>query len=355
VSRSLEELVSSLFVIGFAGTELTDELCARLDEGIGGVILFGRNIRSREQVGELVANTRAYARRSLLVAVDQEGGRVQRLQAGFTRIRDARSLAERQSPSEVEALGVQVGLELLSVGINWDFAPVLDVDTNPKNPVIGDRAFARDPDVVAEFGLAFARGLESVGVASCAKHFPGHGDTHLDSHLSLPSLPHDLARLHEIELKPFRAYAEARLASVMTAHVLFPELEQEVPATMSKRLLSGLLRAEPSHGGLGFVGLIVSDDLEMRAISDHYGPRRAAVLGLLAGVDTFLCCSSHSILAEAKGALVEAVVQGEVPRERLEDAAQRTLSFRERWQPRGQARVFNSAAGSAEFSDSAKT
>jgi beta-N-acetylhexosaminidase len=228
----------------------------------------------------------------------------------------------------VKTLGQTVGGELLSVGINWNFAPVLDVDTNHNNPIIGDRAFSRDPHRVSEYAVAFARGLESVGVASAGKHFPGHGDTHLDSHLSLPSLPHNLARLRAIELVPFRAYAEAGLASIMTAHVLFSELDPEVPATMSRRALTELLRDE-----LQFSGLIVSDDLEMRAIADHYGPEKAALGGLEAGIDTFLSCASHPVYQAACSALVDAAERGTVSLERFEDAVLRNTQFRKRWDP----------------------
>ncbi len=203
---------------------------------------------------------------------------------------------------------------------------MLDVDTNPANPVIGDRSLHQDADEVARLGVALAQGLEAGGVASCGKHFPGHGDTTQDSHLALPSLPHSLERLHRIELLPFAAYSRAGLASIMTAHVVFEALEPEVPATMSRRVLTGLLREE-----LAFGGVVISDDLEMRAIADHFSVERAAVEGLLAGVDLFLVCHHADAQRRAIEALVDAVEQGDVPRARLAEASARVATLMERF------------------------
>src|SRR5262249_7548175 len=198
-----------------------------------------------------------------------------------------------------EGCGRLVALELRAVGFDWDFAPVLDVDTNPKNPVIGDRALHRDASEVASLGTALARGLEGGGVASCAKHFPGHGDTSQDSHLTLPRLPHAMDRLRNIELVPFRAYARAGLASVMTAHVLFDAVDASLPATMSDRVLKQILRED-----LGFEGVIVSDDLEMKAIADQFSIEEVTILGTLAGVDLFLICEHGDLQQRAIEALI---------------------------------------------------
>jgi len=207
---------------------------------------------------------------------------------------------------------------LRALGIDWDFAPVLDVDTNPDNPVIADRALGSDAEQVAILGVALARGLEDGGVASCAKHFPGHGDTHQDSHSTLPILAHSMERLRAVELVPFRRYAVAGLASVMTAHVRFPALGEELPATMSRRVLTELLRGE-----LGFRGVCVSDDLEMKAISEHMGVEEATVEGARAGVDVFLVCESVDVQRRCLEALVRAVEAGHVSRQRIAEAHQR--------------------------------
>jgi len=212
------------------------------------------------------------------------------------------------------------------MGFDVDFAPVLDVDTNPANPVIGDRSFHRDPAEVARLGVALAKGLEAGGVASCAKHFPGHGDTAKDSHLDLPSLPHDLERLRRVELLPFAAYAKAGLASVMTAHVIFDALDAGVPATMSRKVMEGLLRQE-----LGFGGVVISDDLEMKAISEHFSIERAVVEGTVAGVDCFLVCHRADVQRAAIESLVKAVEQGVVTRARLDEARARVAALTRRF------------------------
>jgi beta-N-acetylhexosaminidase len=207
-----------------------------------------------------------------------------------------------------------------------DFAPVLDVDTNPMNPVIGDRSLHAEALEVARLGVALGQGLEAGGVAACGKHFPGHGDTAQDSHLDLPRLPHGLARLRQVELLPFAAWARAGLGAVMTAHVIFEALDPGVPATMSAPVLEGLLRRE-----LGFGGVVVSDDLEMRAVADHFSLERAVVDGLNAGVDLFLVCHHAEVQRAAIEAAVRAVESGAVRRERLAEASGRVQAWMRRF------------------------
>lgn len=310
---------ASLFVVGFPGLSPDAEVLRLIDDGVGGVILFKRNVDAPAQVAELVRTLKRHAGRPLLASVDQEGGRVARLRGGlFTALPPMRQLGLSRDAALVERAGRLLAHEVRALGFDVDFAPVLDVDTNPQNPVIGDRSFHSDPAEVARLGVALARGLEAGGVASCAKHFPGHGDTTQDSHLDLPSLPHALERLRQVELLPFAAYAKAGLASVMTAHVIFDALEPGVPATMSARVMSGLLRQE-----LQFQGVVVSDDLEMKAISEHFSVERAVVEGVKAGVDCFLVCHHASVQRSAIDALVKAVERGEVSYERLQEARAR--------------------------------
>jgi beta-N-acetylhexosaminidase len=310
---------AGLVVVGFPGPAPDAALEALVDDGVAGVILFARNLSSPAQAAGLVAALKRRAGRPFLAAVDQEGGRVARLRGGpFTALPPMRELGLGGDAALVERVGRLLAFELRALGFDLDFAPVLDVDTNPHNPVIGDRSFHADPAEVARLGVALGRGLEAGGVASCGKHFPGHGDTSVDSHLELPSLPHGLQRLREVELVPFAAYARAGLASVMTAHVVFEALEPGLPATMSRAALFGLLRGE-----LGFEGVIVSDDLEMKAISAHLGVERAAVQGLLAGVDLFLVCHHASVQRRVIEALAHAVETGQVPRQALEAARAR--------------------------------
>ncbi|MFZ5441769.1 MAG: beta-N-acetylhexosaminidase [Myxococcota bacterium] len=324
---SLFSECASLFIVGFPGTSPDAEVKRLIDDGVGGVILFKRNVESPRQVAELVRALKTHAGRPLLASVDQEGGRVARLRgAPFTSLPPMRQLGLAGDAALVERAGRLLALEVRALGFDVDFAPVLDVDTNPANPVIGDRSFHRDAAEVARLGVALGRGLEAGGVASCGKHFPGHGDTAKDSHLDLPSLPHDLARLRSTELVPFAQWAKAGLASVMTAHVIFDALDPGVPATMSRKVLDGLLRRE-----LGYQGVVVSDDLEMKAISEHFSIERAVVDGLLAGVDAFLVCHHADVQRRAIDALVKAVEQGTVPRARLEEARSRVAALMRRF------------------------
>lgn len=319
MSNGLFRECAGLFVVGFGGPTADGAVLRLIDEGIGGVILFKRNVETPPQVAALLHGLKTRAGRPLLAAVDQEGGRVARLRGpSFTALPPMRSLGHQRDLQLIERVGRVLAFEVRALGFDLDFAPVLDVDTNPANPVIGDRALHHEAHEVARLGVALAKGLEAGGVASCGKHFPGHGDTAVDSHLALPSLPHSLERLRQVELVPFAAYARAGLASIMTAHVIFDALDPGVPATMSARVLDGLLRRE-----LGYQGVVVSDDLEMKAVADHFSIERAVVDGLNAGVDLFLVCHRPDVQRAAIEALVRAVEAGTVTRTRLDEARAR--------------------------------
>jgi len=310
---SLEALCAGLFMVGFPGRAAPEETKALIRKGLFGAILFARNVGSVQETAELVRALKGHAGRPFALAVDQEGGRVARLKGPpFTAVPPMRALGLTGDEALAKRVGRLLAYEVRSVGFDWDFAPVLDVDTNPKNPVIGDRSFHRDAAVVARLGVALGQGMEAEGVASCAKHFPGHGDTAQDSHHELPRLPHDLARLNAVELPPFAAWAKAGLSSVMTAHVVFDAVDKGMPATMSAKAM-GLLREQ-----LGFQGVLVSDDLEMKAIAAHYSFEEAVVRGAQAGVDLFLVCREAALQQQAIEALVHAVERGVIPRARLE-------------------------------------
>ena len=316
----LTRLAARCLIVGVQGTSATPEALELVRRGVGGVILFARNVEHPTQLAELTRALKAAAPGPLLLSIDQEGGRVQRLRGPhWTELPSMRRLGELP-PAEAESLAEQAGgllaRELAACGFDLDYAPVVDVDTNPANPVIADRSFSREPQAVARLAVALARGLERGGVASCVKHFPGHGDTSQDSHKTLPSLPHDLARLRAVELVPFVAAARAGLASVMTAHVLFEALEA-VPATLSPKAMR-LLREE-----VGFKGCCISDDLEMKAIADGPGVLPSAVRAIAAGVDSLLVCHTLELQHGAIEALAGAVKSGQLPRARLEEAASR--------------------------------
>lgn len=308
-----------LLFAGFEGMQVPPDLAALIAEGrIGGVVLFARNVRDPGQLRSLVddLHARAPAEAPLCVAIDQEGGRVQRLRAPWTEWPPMRRLGERGSVDETRAVARALGRELCDLRIDLDFAPVVDVDTNPDNPVIGDRSFSRDPGEVARHAAAFIEALQSEGVAACAKHFPGHGDTSVDSHVELPCLDHDLERLRRTELPPFRAAAAAGVASVMTAHVRVPQLHSRLPATLAREILD-LLRGE-----IGFDGLVFGDDLEMAAIADHFTPEFATRAALDAGVDALLVCKRADLRTEVLRALEAA------PEARLGPALARMAAFK---------------------------
>jgi beta-N-acetylhexosaminidase len=251
---------------------------------------------------------------------------VARLREGFTPLPPMRAVGAVGSAALAKQLGGVIARELRAVGFDMNYAPVLDVDTNPRNPVIGVRSFGTTPELVSQLGVALAEGLQEAGVAACGKHFPGHGDTDQDSHLALPRLPHDLERLERVELAPFAAAARAGVAALMTAHVIFEPVDAAFPATMSRGVIAGILRQK-----LGYDGLVISDDLEMRAIRDHFGVEEGMVLGLGAGVDHFLCCESTELAHRAIDAVVRAVTDGRLDSGAIDTAIRRFSLVRERF------------------------
>lgn len=315
-----------LLVIGFDGLEADASLLDFLArESISGVILFRRNIRDAAQVARLVRTLREVAPR-LLVGIDEEGGRVRRLSSDFTTFPSMDLLGRIGSEELVRELARAMAVELRAIGVNWDYAPVLDVHSNPANPIIGTRAFSSDPAVVARLGVAFIDALQAAGVAACGKHFPGHGDTQLDSHLELPVVEAAREVLEERELVPFRAAAAAGLASVMTAHVRYPALDGANTATLSASVLGGLLRGE-----LGFRGVVVTDDLEMRAVADHATPEALAVESVKAGADVLLACKSRDVQERVLAGLRAGIAAGAVSEARLAESVGRVRALAERY------------------------
>jgi beta-N-acetylhexosaminidase len=328
-SGSLRRQIGRLLVAGFNGLQLPSELrsLAR-DFGLGGVILFARNIAEPGQVAELSYEAaRLVPDVPVWVSIDQEGGRVARLKAPFTEWPPMAALGRSGDLGLAERFARALAAELRAVGVTLDYAPVLDVHTNSRNPVIGDRALSGRAEEVARFGAALIQTLQAEGIAACGKHFPGHGDTNTDSHLELPLVEHPPERLRQVEFVPFRAAVAARVASIMTAHVLVPSLDDKRPATLSRRIVSGLLREE-----LGYDGVILSDDLEMKAIADQYSVPSAAVLAVEAGCDGLLICSgNHDLQAAALESLIHAVEENRVPFGRVEDALMRQQRAKERF------------------------
>jgi len=325
IAESVRKLAGQALCAGFSGREPPPELLAAAQRAeLGGFVLFRRNLGSPAEVAELTGRlSRACPEEAPpWIAIDQEGGRVQRLGPPVLQLPPMRALGAIDDPELTERAASVLGSQLVALGINLDFAPVLDVDSNAQSPVIGDRSFASDAARVARHGAAFARGLRRAGVASCGKHFPGHGDTLEDSHLALPRIIHGRERLDRVELAPFRACAQ-ELDSIMTAHIVVDAFDPTRPATLSQPTLEGVLRAQ-----LGFGGVVFSDDLEMKAIADQYGVAEAACEAIAAGCDAVLICSQPELCLAAHEALVRRAEREPEFAGRLRVAARRNLALR---------------------------
>ena len=322
-----KRMAGDLLTIGFDGQTLGPELKEVLRETqAAGIILFKRNIESVEQVVELNRELKAFRpERPLSLAIDHEGGRVMRMDPPVIQWPPMMNVGTYDDLTLTQAVGKAMGHELRSLGFDIDFAPVLDVHTNPANPVIGDRAFSTKPNQVGKHGLAFWQGLSSAGVGGCGKHFPGHGDTTQDSHLELPTLEHCLERLREIEWPPFHQAIQGGLDAIMTAHVLFPELDEFHPATFSKYILD-ILRNE-----LNFEGLIISDDLEMKAAAERYTYEEMPILGLNAGVEHFLICHKPEPILEVYRGIMLGIEQEKISHQTLFEASKSSRKWLDRW------------------------
>lgn len=317
---------AAVLLPGFVGTTLPEWLAVRLRDGLAGVCVFGQNIVSRTQLRELTDAIRA-ANPNALIAIDEEGGDVTRLYYETGSPYPGNAVLGRIDDSEyTESVARTVGWELRLAGCNLDFAPDVDVNSNPDNPVIGVRSFGADPAAVARHSAAWIRGLESTGVAASAKHFPGHGDTAQDSHLALPAIDRSLDQLRMRELQPFAAAIAAGSRTIMTSHILLPQVDASAPATFSTTILNDLLRGE-----LGFDGVIVTDALDMAGASGEIGIPQAAVRAVSAGCD-LLCIGTENTdeqLGEIEAAIEAAVLSGTLASERLADAAARNAALAE--------------------------
>ncbi|MBI5080239.1 MAG: beta-N-acetylhexosaminidase [Chloroflexi bacterium] len=335
---TLEQKVGQLIVIGFMGPKLTPELRQMIEQyHIGNVILFSlnQNIESPQQLAQLNHDLQTTAVHSghpgLFICIDQEGGRVTRLfeNKGFTEFPSAMAIGATNKPENAERIARAIAVEMKTLGLNVNFAPVLDVNNNAVNPIIGTRSFSSDPNIVARFGVAFLKGLQSEGVLAFGKHFPGHGDTGTDSHIALPTVPHDLDRLNKIEFVPFKAAMQNDVAGIMTAHVTFPAIDptEKLAATLSPKILSGLLRDEMKYNGL-----LVTDSLEMGAIGESgYPPPKAAATALKAGADLLLFNKGFDDHKKAIALIIAQVKSGEIPQARLDEAVKRILIAKQKF------------------------
>ena len=323
-------------VAGFEGTDLNPQIENLIvNHHVGGLILFERNFENPDQLTRMIGDLQKLALSTppfapLFISVDQEGGRVSRLKPPFTRFPDPCCLGNARSESLAHRFGLALGREMRAVGINMDYAPVLDINTNPENPIIGKRAFSSDPEWAAKLGVAFLRGFQEAGVLAVGKHFPGHGDTSQDSHLTLPHVDRESSTLRDIELTPFRAAIQNGLEIIMTAHVIYHAWDTKFPATFSRPIIQHLLREK-----LGFKGLIISDDLEMKAVGDHFPFESFARLGTQAGIDLFLICHDTGKIKDFMEQMVRDVETGEIPDLTIDQSVRRILQIKNKMPPVG--------------------
>ena len=333
---NLPQKIGQLMCVGFDGMAFNDEMRGLIqDLRVGGLIVFERNVGSRQALRQMIGDAQACAQACglprLFIGIDQEGGRVTRLRSatGFTEFPSAYDVAN--SPNPIRAVQQQAQVmagELREVGININFAPVLDVNNNPDNPVIGNRSFGDDPILVSQLGAAYIEAMQAAGVMCVGKHFPGHGDVAVDSHLGLPSVPHNRERLEAIEFAPFKAAMHAGVGGIMSAHVSFPAIEPSgLPATLSFNVMTMLLRDE-----MGYDGLLFTDSLEMGALATSgYPVPIAAATALKAGADVMLFNSGEALHRAAHAEMLAWVQRGDIPQTRIDAAVQRVLQAKQKF------------------------
>ena len=330
MEMTVKQMLGQKLIFGFHGTELSEEFKSLIREyQVGNVILFSRNVESAEQLrrlcGEIQSLIREVTGYPAFIVIDQEGGIVSRLPEDGVNVPNAMAISATGDPAHARTAAEITIRQLQGLGVNFNMAPVLDVNTNPENPVIGVRSFGDDPQQAALFGEHTVRAYEGTGVYCCGKHFPGHGDTNVDSHLGLPRIDKTLEELEEAELIPFRRCIEAGLPAVMTSHILFPKIEPEnVPCTMSRTIITDLLKEK-----LGFRGLIFSDCMEMDAIQKYYGTAAGTVAAFKAGVDLAGFSKTASLMREAAQAVNDAAAAGEFDMEEIRRSAENILRFKQ--------------------------
>lgn len=330
-SLSLEEKLGQMIIVGFNGYEVDSDFRELLESyKVGGVILFKRNIKNAEQLLNLnnnIKNINSTNKLPLFISVDEEGGRITRLPEGSTKFPSNKVIGKENDKDLSYKIGNQIGTQLNDFEFNMDFAPVLDIYSNTKNTVIKDRSFGTDSEIVKTLGTATMKGLQDSNVISVVKHFPGHGDTTVDSHIGLPIVNHDKQRLDEFELVPFKEAIDKGADAIMTAHIVLPNVDKsKKPATLSKIILTDILRDE-----LNFNGVIITDDMEMGAISNNYGTKNASVEAIKAGADIILMCHTKEKQIESLEALKEVVNNGAISIERIDESVRRIIKLKRKY------------------------
>jgi len=327
---SLEQKIGQLVIVGVEGYESDLNTQKFIEEFyVSGFILFQRNISDPNQLVSLINSlkeTNAANEIPLFLAIDEEGGRVSRLPKELLKAPAAAVIGRQNNGDLSSEIGRLIGEQLQSFGLNMNFAPVLDINSNPANPVIGDRSFGNDPKLVSDLGVRTMQGLQAQNIIAVVKHFPGHGDTAVDSHLGLPVLNHDLNRLKSFELIPFQTALKNNADAVMMAHILLPQIDQENPCSFSPQIITGLLREQ-----MGFGGVVITDDLTMGAIAENYNIGEAAVKAIQAGSDLVLICHDYDRQVEVLEALLAAARNGTIPTERIDQSLYRILRLKAKY------------------------
>lgn len=329
-NMSLDEKLGQLFIVGFNGQEIDKEIVDLIEgDKVSGFILFKRNIGSKDEISQLIEDLKERNETNkipLFISLDEEGGNVSRLNHIFGGIPAASKIGKMDNVEETFNYGVEIGERLSELGFNLNFAPVLDINTNPKNPVIGNRAFGNTPELVIRHGIEFMKGIEDRGIIACVKHFPGHGDTIMDSHKTLPIVDKNLEELKEMELLPFIKAIEEDVDMIMIAHILLSKIDGDYPSSMSKTIISDLLR-----GDLNFEGVVITDDLIMGGIRENYKLEEAAVEFFKAGGDIALIGNHREDFTNSIRALRQAIENDEISIEDIDEKLYRILSLKEKY------------------------
>ncbi|WP_338448354.1 beta-N-acetylhexosaminidase [Niallia oryzisoli] len=328
-NMSVEDKIGQMILAGIAGTTMDENAKNLISQfHVGGIIFYANNFETPEQTVQLVNQLKAgnTSNLPLFLSVDQEGGRVTRLPGGLANFPPNSQIGQVNNPEFSYKVGTLLGRELKEFGLNLDFAPVLDINSNPNNPVIGDRSFGKNSEIVSNLGIQTMKGIQSQNVIPTIKHFPGHGDTSVDSHLELPIVNKSLKELQELELIPFERAIDQGADVVMVAHILLPELDQTNPSSMSKAVMTDLLRNQ-----LRFNGVIITDDMTMGAITEHFDIGQAAVESVKAGSDIILVGHDYNNVVKIISSLKNAVQNGEISEQRLNESIERIIQLKRKY------------------------
>ncbi|MFU0825613.1 beta-N-acetylhexosaminidase [Clostridium sp.] len=329
-AMTLDEKIGQMFIVGIDGYDLNDNSKSLIEKyKVGGFILFKDNIKNVNQLLSLTNSLKmenSSNKIPLFLSVDEEGGKVTRMPDELKSFPTNKVIGKINDEDFSNKIGKTIASEIKSFGFNMDFAPVLDINNNPKNPVIGSRSFGSNPDVVTKLGIETMKGIQSENVISVVKHFPGHGDTSVDSHIGLPSVNNDLKRLEEFELIPFKNAIENKADAVMIAHILLPKIDEKNPSSMSKTIITDILR-----NNLKFNGVVITDDMTMGAITKNYDINDAAVKSIKAGSDIVLICHGYDNEIKVINSLKNAVLKGEITEERIDESVYRILKLKEKY------------------------